>query len=130
MKSVTCGSLVGSGEHLLLGITLNTVTKWIPAILVLGTLNNFELVGYHPLPRTFGQPTVIRRSPSPKFLAIGGHKSIYLCTFSDEVSGIVSCYYFKHLHTTEIKDIVFMNDCVLAISTEDRYLTEIKLDVE
>lgn len=128
--TVTCGCFVGSGEHLLLGVMLNTVTKAIPAILVLGTLNNFQLLGYHPLNRNFGPPTVIRRSPSPKFLAVGGHKSIYICTFSDEVSGIVSSYFFKHLHTTDIKDILFMSDCVLTISTEDRYMTEIKLQTE
>ena len=102
----------------------------MPAILVLGTLNNFELLGYHPLPRTFGPPTVIRRSPSPRFIAIGGHKSIYLCSFSDEVSGIITSFFFKHLHTTEIKDIIFMSDCVLTISNEDRYITEIKLNIE
>ena len=104
--------------------------KPIPTVFILSYSEEFKIIGHHPLERFFGSPTVIRRSQHLSLIAIGGFMSFYVCAFSEEKAEITCSFYYKKLMNGEVRDISFLSDSILVISADERYLTEIKLNVD
>ena len=90
--------------------------------------NTMMKVSNYTLPdHRFGLPSFIKRIPYTNVHLIGGLKSAYICVLDEAKESLYMFYSFPNLHSSTIADMIFCNNTMFSVCSQDKTISIVKL---